>query len=154
MGGIHFASNNNDDVDDSKKSALIRRNVSVIAHVDHGKSTIMDSLVQMSGALKESATGEARVMDSTEQEQRRGITISASAISFDFENVFNKISNSNQCEMHISNLPFDTTKEQLVKVLNIPGKQQVEWIQLHAKRGYAYASLIMCDSIFWCVCLL
>lgn len=57
------------------------RNMSVIAHVDHGKSTLTDSLVQKAGIISAAKAGEARFMDTRKDEQERGITIKSTAIS-------------------------------------------------------------------------
>ncbi|CCH58588.1 hypothetical protein TBLA_0A07980 [Henningerozyma blattae CBS 6284] len=57
------------------------RNMSVIAHVDHGKSTLSDSLVQRAGIISAAKAGEARFMDTRKDEQERGITIKSTAIS-------------------------------------------------------------------------
>lgn len=57
------------------------RNMSVIAHVDHGKSTLTDSLVQKAGIISAAKAGEARFMDTRKDEQDRGITIKSTAIS-------------------------------------------------------------------------
>ena len=51
------------------------RNIAIIAHVDHGKTTLVDQLLQQSGTLGERAATPERVMDSTELERERGITI-------------------------------------------------------------------------------
>ncbi|KAK5073086.1 translation elongation factor 2 [Lithohypha guttulata] len=63
-----------------KKPANIR-NMSVIAHVDHGKSTLTDSLVQRAGIISAAKAGEARFTDTRQDEQERGITIKSTAIS-------------------------------------------------------------------------
>jgi len=57
------------------------RNMSVIAHVDHGKSTLSDSLVQRAGIISAAKAGEARFMDTRPDEQDRCITIKSTAIS-------------------------------------------------------------------------
>lgn len=57
------------------------RNMSVIAHVDHGKSTLTDSLVQRAGIISAAKAGEARFTDTRKDEQERGITIKSTAIS-------------------------------------------------------------------------
>ncbi|RMJ24190.1 elongation factor 2 [Aspergillus sp. HF37] len=57
------------------------RNMSVIAHVDHGKSTLSDSLVQRAGIISAAKAGEARFMDTRSDEQDRCITIKSTAIS-------------------------------------------------------------------------
>lgn len=53
------------------------RNIAIIAHVDHGKTTLVDKLLQQSGALGERAGEIERVMDSNALESERGITILA-----------------------------------------------------------------------------
>jgi GTP-binding protein len=53
------------------------RNVAIIAHVDHGKTTLVDAMLRQTGAFKEGATVDDRVMDSMDLERERGITIQA-----------------------------------------------------------------------------
>ena len=53
------------------------RNIAIIAHVDHGKTTLVDKLLQQSGTLGERAAPPERVMDSNDLERERGITILA-----------------------------------------------------------------------------
>ncbi|KAI9684394.1 MAG: Elongation factor 2 [Trizodia sp. TS-e1964] len=57
------------------------RNMSVIAHVDHGKSTLTDSLVQRAGIISAASAGKARFTDTRQDEQDRCITIKSTAIS-------------------------------------------------------------------------
>lgn len=61
------------------------RNMSVIAHVDHGKSTLTDSLVSKAGIISTGKAGEARFTDTRQDEQDRGITIKSTAISMYFQ---------------------------------------------------------------------
>jgi len=61
------------------------RNMSVIAHVDHGKSTLTDSLLSKAGIIAGSKAGETRATDTRKDEQERCITIKSTAISMYFE---------------------------------------------------------------------
>ncbi len=61
------------------------RNISVIAHVDHGKTTLTDSLIARAGIIKKSDAGEKTFMDTRQDEQDRGITIKSTGVSLYYE---------------------------------------------------------------------
>eukprot|EP00008_Paramoeba_atlantica_P009895 CAMPEP_0201477994 /NCGR_PEP_ID=MMETSP0151_2-20130828/2922_1 /ASSEMBLY_ACC=CAM_ASM_000257 /TAXON_ID=200890 /ORGANISM="Paramoeba atlantica, Strain 621/1 / CCAP 1560/9" /LENGTH=167 /DNA_ID=CAMNT_0047858909 /DNA_START=82 /DNA_END=582 /DNA_ORIENTATION=+ len=61
------------------------RNICVIAHVDHGKSTLTDSLVSKAGMIADAKAGECRFTDTDKEEQRRGITIKSTGVSLYYE---------------------------------------------------------------------
>ncbi|KAG5270365.1 hypothetical protein AALO_G00191820 [Alosa alosa] len=66
-----------------KKTANIR-NICILAHVDHGKTTLADCLVASNGIISSRLAGKLRYMDSREDEQIRGITMKSSAISLQY----------------------------------------------------------------------
>jgi len=81
------------------------RNISVIAHVDHGKSTLTDSLIGKAGIIADARQGEARFMDTRDDEQARSITIKSTCVSLFYER----------------NSPDNTKKPYLINLIDSPG---------------------------------
>ncbi|KAF8560161.1 P-loop containing nucleoside triphosphate hydrolase protein [Imleria badia] len=88
------------------------RNMSVIAHVDHGKSTLTDSLVSKAGIIASAKAGEVRFTDTREDEKERGITIKSTAISMYFE--------MNKEDVEVLNQKTDSN-EFLINLIDSPG---------------------------------
>ena len=63
------------------------RNIAIIAHVDHGKTTLVDKLLRATDAFRENQKVEERVLDSNDQERERGITILSKNISIEYKGV-------------------------------------------------------------------
>jgi len=79
---VNFTVDQIREIMDNKKNI---RNMSVIAHVDHGKSTLTDSLVSKAGIIASAKAGETRFTDTRKDEQERCITIKSTAISLYYE---------------------------------------------------------------------
>ena len=67
-----------EDLNEEGKGKMVRediRNIAIIAHVDHGKTTLVDELLKQSGVFRANQEVAERVMDSNDLERERGITI-------------------------------------------------------------------------------
>lgn len=88
------------------------RNVAIIAHVDHGKTTLVDALLQQSGVFRENQAQVDRVMDSNDLERERGITILAKNTAVHYED----------CKINIIDTPghadFGGEVERVLKMVN------------------------------------
>jgi predicted GTPase len=63
------------------------RNIAIVAHVDHGKTTLVDAMLQESRAVDKSIGKDERLMDSNDQERERGITILAKNAAVNYEGI-------------------------------------------------------------------
>ena len=72
------------------------RNIAIIAHVDHGKTTLVDELLKQSGTYRDNQATTERAMDSNDIERERGITILAKATSVEWKGI----------RINIGNKPF------------------------------------------------
>ncbi|MCK5836597.1 MAG: GTP-binding protein, partial [Desulfobacula sp.] len=63
------------------------RNIAIIAHVDHGKTTLVDAMFRQSGLFREGQKVDERLMDSMDLERERGITIAAKNCSVKWKGV-------------------------------------------------------------------
>ena len=63
------------------------RNIAIIAHVDHGKTTLIDAILKQSGMFRSNEKVEERLLDSGDLEKERGITILAKPTSIQWKNI-------------------------------------------------------------------
>ena len=61
------------------------RNLCILAHVDHGKTTLADSIVASNGLISQRLAGQLRYLDSRQDEQERGITMKSSAVTLGYQ---------------------------------------------------------------------
>lgn len=86
------------------------RNICILAHVDHGKTSLSDSLLATNGIISQRMAGKVRYLDSREDEQLRGITMESSAISLYFR-VMRRKEGTEEVE----------TNEHLINLIDSPG---------------------------------
>merc|ERR1711959_186545 len=89
------------------------RNMSVIAHVDHGKSTLTDSLIAKAGIISAADAGDKRNTDTRQDEQERGITIKSTGVSLYFE--------ASENVKPTIEKPSDPDKGFLINLIDSPG---------------------------------
>lgn len=89
------------------------RNICILAHVDHGKTSLSDSFLATNGIISPRMAGKIRYLDSREDEQTRGITMESSAISLYFKVLRRKESQNAEEEPNI--------KEYLINLIDSPG---------------------------------
>ncbi|KAI8376315.1 uncharacterized protein BYT42DRAFT_382453 [Radiomyces spectabilis] len=91
------------------------RNICILAHVDHGKTTLSDSLLATNGIISTKMAGKVRYLDSREDEQERGITMESSAISLYFKLV------KAAAPVEGEDKPKHVTSEYLINLIDSPG---------------------------------
>src|SRR6516164_9454970 len=98
------------------------RNIAIIAHVDHGKTTLVDRLLQQSGTFRENQKVAERAMDSNDLERERGITILAKAASVQWKDT----------RINIVDTPghadFGGEVERILNMVDRPGARPTEVI--------------------------
>ena len=96
------------------------RNICIIAHIDHGKTTLADSIICSNGIISQKMAGKLRFLDSTDDEQKRGITMYSSAISL----LYSMATMASMLHLTPSAPPSETKREKddyLVNLVDSPG---------------------------------
>src|SRR5699024_6506939 len=89
------------------------RNIAIIAHVDHGKTTLVDQLLKYSGTFKEHEQVESRAMDSDDIERERGITILAKNTAIRYQDTTINILDTP------GHADFDGEVERIIKMVDV-----------------------------------
>ncbi|KAI9594546.1 P-loop containing nucleoside triphosphate hydrolase protein [Syncephalis fuscata] len=105
------------------------RNLCILAHVDHGKTTLSDSLVASNGVISQKLAGKVRYLDSREDEQERGITMESSSISLFFQVQHQSVATTNrttgESDSTITNnepaVKQPVTDDYLINLIDSPG---------------------------------
>ena len=111
------------------------RNVAIIAHVDHGKTTLVDELLKQSGVFRENQEVAERVMDSNDIERERGITILSKNTAVTYKNT--KINIIDTIWKPVKNsltVPLSLLQQRPVQLLLIWMSQVLIWF-LYLKRS-------------------
>jgi len=95
------------------------RLVTIAAHVDHGKTTLADNLIESNGLISERAAGTLRYLDSDPEEQRRGITMRSSAIGL--QHPYSAVKNTKKQQQKQQQNSTDTTTNMIVHLVDSPG---------------------------------
>lgn len=96
------------------------RNMSVIAHVDHGKTTLTDSLIAYNGIISMDKVGSACTMDTSEEEKSRGITIKSTGVSLYYE-LKDTPAKDEKTSDQDATATEETTKKFLINLIDCPG---------------------------------
>ena len=106
------------------------RNLCVLAHVDHGKTTLTDSLVASNGLIHPKMAGKLRYMDSRDDEQQRGITMKASCVSLLYRHpelaedyVLHLVDSPGHVDFDAEAAQFSLQRVRSLKVAHFPRRQ-------------------------------